>query len=89
MLKTTELSKILAQKVFRANNNKIIKNVNSCKTDKKVQNLSKSKKLKKIKSRSLIYIPIIGAMNRFMFLTPDAKKTLNCLRQAFIKVSIF
>ena len=50
-----------------------------------VVDLSKSKKLKNDKSKILTHFE---ATKEFIFLTPNAKKTFNYLRQAFIKVPI-
>ena len=49
ILKITGLSKILAQKMFKANCNKVIGGVD--RTNKIIVDLSKSKKLKKIKTK--------------------------------------
>ena len=65
-------------KAFKTNNNKNIDG-NDSKTNKTVVNLSKN----------LPCIPNIRAIKKPIFLTPDAKKAFNYLRQAFIKVSNF
>lgn len=66
--------------------NEIIRGVGNGKANKTVQNLSKSKILKNSKYKELTYIK---ATEKPLFLTFTAKKVLNCLKQAFIKVLIF
>ena len=56
--------------------------------DEMVENLSKSKKPKNDKSGNSTRIPTTGATGESTFLTPDAKKAFNRLRQAFIEAAI-
>ena len=77
MLRTTRLFKILAQKVLRADNDKVDGGVGGDRADETVKNLSKCKKLKNNKSRNLTRVPITGAIEKFTFLTPNAKGTFN------------
>ena len=84
MIKTTESSKELAPKAFRAGNNKVVGGGDD-RADETVVDLSKSKNEK---SRKLTRMPNIGATGEPNFLTPDAKKAFNHLRLAFIKVLI-
>ena len=85
-MKTTRLFKKLALKAFRTGNNKVVRGDGS-KTNKTVEDLSN--KLKNNKSKYLTYMLNIGAIKKPTFLTPNTKKTFNCLRLAFIKTSIF
>ena len=89
MLKTTESSEDLALNVFRANSNEVVGDIGSSKADKTFKNLSKSKKLKNDKSKSLTCCLNIKATEESTFLTPGAKKVFNHLRQAFVKAPIF
>ena len=82
MLKTIRLLN-LALKVLKTNDNKVVDN-NGCRANKMVMNLFKNNK-----SRNLICIPNIKAIKKPTFLTPNTKKILNHLRQAFIKAPIF
>ena len=75
MLKTTGLSKKLATKTFRADDNEIVSNGGSSET---VRNSSKK----------LTHMPNIKATGESNFLTPDAKKTFNHLWLVFIKAPI-
>ena len=84
MLKTTRLSEKLALRAFRAGNNKFVESGNN-KAYETILDLSKSKNKK---LRKLTYMPNIGAMGKPNFLTPDAKKSFNHLRLAFIKALI-
>ena len=86
MLKTTRSLKVLAPKLFRASDNKIVE-VGS-KADKTVRNLSKFKGSKNNKSENLTRIPNIRATREFTFLTSGAKEAFNYLRQVFIKAVI-
>ena len=86
MLKTIESSEVLAPKLFRASDNKIVEI--SGKVDKTVRNLFKFKSLKNDKSENLMCIPNIEAIGETMFLTPGAKEAFNFLRQVFIKAPI-
>ena len=83
MLKITKLFKKLASKSFKAGNNKVVEGGNS-RANKIVVNLSKNNK-----SRTLIYIPNIKAIKKPTFVTSNAKKIFNYLKQAFIKALIF
>ena len=87
MLKTIRSSKGLASKAFRADANEIVEGGGG-RVNKTVKNLSKSKKSKNEKSKILTRSSDIGAMGESMFLTLDARKTFNHLRQAFIKAPI-
>ena len=71
MLKTTVLSKELALKAFRANNNKIIGGGD--RADKIVLDSSKSKNKK---FRKLTHMPNIRATRKPNFLTPMLRKPL-------------
>ena len=82
MLKITGLSN-LALKVFKADNNKIVDNSDG-RANKTVMNSFKNNK-----SRNLICMPNIKAIRELIFLSTNAKKTFNYLKQAFIKASIF
>ena len=73
----------LAQKIFKANNNKSI-NSSDSKINETVINLFKNNK-----SRKSIYVPNIRIIRKLIFLIFDAKKIFNYLQLAFIKVSIF
>lgn len=88
MLKTTRLSKILIQKIFKANNNKVVKVVVNNKIDKRVKNLFNSKKLKNNKFRNLSNILNIRVTRDFTFLNFGVKETFDYLKQVFIKVLI-
>ena len=86
MFKKTRLLKNLALKIFKANNNKVIRG-NSNKANKIITNLSN--KSKNDKFRNLIYMPNIRAIKKLTFLTFNVKKVFNYLKQVFIKTSIF
>ena len=73
----------MVPKAFKANNNEIVKS-NGGRANKTVVNLSKNNK-----SRNLMRVLNIGAIKKPTFITPNAKKAFNYLRQAFIKTSIF
>ena len=75
MLKTTGSSKQSAPRAFRAGNNEAVGGGHS-KVDKKVIDLSKSKNKK---FKKLMHMPNIGAIGKFNFLTPNAKKIFNHL----------
>ena len=85
MLKTTGSSGLLALKAFRTYNDEVVRGSNSSRADEMVVNLFKSKKLKNKKFEILTRS---GAMGEPMFLTLNAKKAFNHLRQAFIKAPI-
>lgn len=78
----------MAPKIFKANNNEIIKDVNSKRANKIIQNLSKSKKLKNKIFEILIRFLDLEAMGEPIFLTFNTKKVFNYLRQAFIEALI-
>ena len=86
MLKTTGLSEDFAINVFRAKNNEVVRSVNDDKADETAKNLSKFKKLKNENSENLTCVEVIEEP---IFLILSAKKTFNCLRQAFVKAPIF
>ena len=81
MLKITRILN-LAPKVFKANNNKVIR-VNSDRANEIVVN--SSNKLKNEKSKNQM---CIGAIRKSIFLIFNAKKTFDNLKQAFIKALI-
>ena len=83
MLKTTKLSKKLAPKAFKADDDKIASD-NSNKTNETVVNLSKNNK-----SKNLMYMPNIGVTRKLIFLISNTKKIFNHLKQAFIKALLF
>ena len=85
MLKITKLSDDLALKMFKADGNEVVKGGGG-KPDKTGKNLSKFKKLKNKKFKSLTHIRAIGES---LFLTSGIKEAFNYLRQAFIKALIF
>ena len=72
----------MTSKAFRADSNEVVGDSGS-RANETVMNLSKNKK-----SRKLIYLPNIRAIREPNFLTPNAKKSLNHLRLAFIKALI-
>ena len=80
LLKATGSSD-LALKVFRADNNEVVRV--GGRANRTVVNLSKNKK-----SRNLTRVPNIGATEEPNFLILNAKKALNYLRLAFIKAPI-
>ena len=67
-----------------AGNNEVVESADS-KTNKKIIDSFKSKNNK---SEKLTHMPNIEAIKKLIFLTLDAKKTFNYLRQAFIKALI-
>ena len=77
----------MASKTFRADNNEFV-GVDGSKANKTSKNLSRSKKSKNKKSENPTHIQDIGATRKPIFLTPNAKKAFNHLRQAFIKALI-
>ena len=83
MLKTTRSSEESALKAFRASNNKIVGDGN--RVDKTVMDSFKSKNEKFKKSTYMLNIRATGKPN---FLIPNAKKTFNHLKLAFIKALI-
>ena len=80
LLKATELLN-LTLKAFKANDNKVV-GIGG-KANEMVVNLSKNKKF-----RNLTYVPNIGATEKSIFLTSNAKKAFKYLWLAFIKTSI-
>ena len=74
----------MTPKAFRAGKNKVVRS-DSNRTNKTVVDLFKSKNKK---FKKLTYILNIRAMKKPYFLTPNAKKTFNYLRLAFIKAPI-
>ena len=80
MLKTTGSFEESAPRAFRADNDEVVGGG----SNEIIINLFKNKKFKKSTN-----MPNIGAMGEPNFLTPDAKKTFNHLRLAFIKTLIF
>ena len=81
LLKTIGSSEKLALKVFRADDNEVVK-VDS-RANETVVNLFQNNKSKNSTCKSNI-----GATKEPNFLTPNAKKTFNHLRLAFIKAPI-
>lgn len=77
----------MAIKIFKAGKNEVLRG-SSGKANKTIRNLSKSKKLKNNKFRNTIHVLNIGATRKPTFLTSNAKKTYNCLKQVVIKASI-
>ena len=67
-----------ASKIFRVDNNEVIDS-NGNKVKKTVIN----------SAQNLTYVPNIGAIKELIFLTLNAKKIFNYLKQAFIKILIF
>ena len=84
ILNTTKSSKELAPRVFGAGNNKVVGS-GDARADERIVDSSKCKNKK---SRKLTCIQNIGATKEPIFLTADAKKAFNYLKQAFIKDSI-
>ena len=76
----------LALKAFKADGNEVVKV--GGKANKIIKDLSKSKKSKNKKSKILTYSLDIRATGKPMFLTFNAKKAFNHLKQAFIKALI-
>ena len=81
MLKITRSLK-LTLKLFRVNNNEITEN--DSRAYKMIINLSKYNK-----SRNLMHVPNIGAIEELIFLIYNTKKIFNYLKQGFIKALIF
>ena len=79
MLKTTRSSKELAPKVFRINNNEVVKGNNGRKANETVKNSSKVKKSKNMKSEILMYTNI-RATEKPTFLTSGTRKAFNHLK---------
>ena len=69
-------------KAFKINNNKVVRIDN--RANETFVNLSKNNK-----SRNSTYLPNISAINKSIFITPNAKKAFKYLKQAFIKTLIF
>lgn len=74
-----------ALKVFKINNNKVVRGAN----DKMFKNLSKFKKLKNKKSGNLMPILNIRVIKKDIFLTFNIRKVFNYLKQMFIQILIF
>ena len=69
----------MVSKAFKANNNEVVGGISGGdRTNKTVKNSSKN----------LTRVPNIRATRKPIFLTPNAKKTFNYLRPAFIKAAI-
>lgn len=85
IIKTSKSFK-LALKIFKANNNEVVEDSNSCKTNKIVVNLPKSKKLKNVKFKIYINIEIT---KKLILVTPSTKETCNRLKHALVKALIF
>ena len=85
MLKIIGLSKESVLIAFRTNNNEVVRNGDS-KANKMIINLFN--KLKNNKSKKLMRVLNIGAMEKPIFLTFNTKKAFNYLKQAFIKTAI-
>ena len=77
----------MALKPFKPNENEVVRVGN--KANKLSKNLSKSKKSKNIKSRDLIYMSNIIAIEKPIFLTSNDKKASNHLWLSFIKALTF
>ena len=77
MLKTIWSSKVLAQKGFKADDDRVVRGVSGGRAGKTFRNLSKSKKLKNKKFEVQMCIRTITEP---MFLTPNTKETFNHLR---------
>ena len=86
-LKTNKSSEVLAPKKFKAFDNEIDGGGDN-RANETVKNSSKSKKSKNEKSGNSTRAKDIGAMGKPMFLTANARKAFNQLRQAFIKALI-
>ena len=71
--------------MFKAGNNDIVR-ASSYKTNETIMN--SSKKLKNNKSKNLTHVLNIEALKKLTFLIFNIKKTLNYLKQAFIKAPI-
>ena len=67
----------MASKAFKPDSNELFRN--SDRTNEIVVNLSKN----------LTYMLNIKDIKKFVFLTSNAKKAFNCLKQVFIKALIF
>ena len=74
----------MALRLFKVDNNEIIKDGNS-RADKTFVDSSKPKNKK---SKKLTYMLNIGATKKPNFLNPNTKKAFNYLRLALIKASI-
>lgn len=81
MLKTIKLSKVLASKKFKVDNNEYFR-IGS-RVNETFKNLSKSKKLNDIKPKILIYVNI-RVIEKQLILIFNVKKTFNYLKQVFI-----
>ena len=81
MLKTTRLSKKLALKAFRVDNDEVVGSSGG----RADETIVDSSMFKNKKSKKLTRMPNIGAMRELKFLISDAKKAFNHLRLAFIK----
>lgn len=86
MLKIIRLLKVLISKIFRANDNEVVKV--DARANKIVKNLSKFKMLKNSKFENLTYKSNIEAIGKLLFLIFNTKKVLKHLQQVFIEASI-
>ena len=86
MLKKIKLFK-LASKIFKVDNNEIIK-INNSKVDKLAKNLSKFKIFKNIKFKILICI-YSKIIKKLTFLISNIRKAFKGVNQVFIKVLNF
>ena len=83
MLKTTESSKVLVRKAFKADSNKVIGSDSNA--NKIIIDLSKSKKLKNIKFKIQVHIKAIKeAISQIL----STNEVFNLLKQVFIKALI-
>lgn len=64
-------------KIFKIDNNKVVRDINTRKVNEIITNLSKFKKSKNKKFENLIYIE---ATKKHLFLTFGTKKTFNHLQ---------
>ena len=83
-VKTTKSFEKLALRAFRANNNKVVKGGGG-RANETIVDLSKPKNNKFEKLTRVLNIRAIG---KPIFLTSNAKKTFNYLKQVFIKAPI-
>ena len=81
-MKITEWSN-LALNIFKTDYDEVVSSGGN-RANETVVNLSKNNK-----SKNLICIPNIRALEKFIFLIPNLKKIFNHLKQAFIKALIF
>lgn len=85
MLKITG-SLHLVLKKFNANVDKNVKV--GGRVDKIFKNSSKSKKSNNDKSKNFMHVLNFIVMGKFLFLTPNARKSFSFLKQAFIEALI-